>query len=406
MLAMTLACSAPSMGAEVAVHGFGTVGAAWLDKPADWSFVREMNQRTNDARWRADVDSVVGVQVNYAPSRSLELVGQATASRMDHDAGAKDFIELAFAAWRPDPAWTVRLGRVNLDAYLYSDHRDVGFTYPYIRPPVEYYSRMPTSLDGADIGRNWMRGDAHWQAKLYAGRTSAGLGDGRLKLAPLYGITLSRESYGLLLRLSAVHARTRDAIPAMRPLLEGLQQMQALPVSEVADEAARLEASLMTGGMRTNYLAAGAAYDRNSWLFTAELNRAKVDADNSSFTTGYLSIGRRFGPVTAFVIESAALRDAKPREAPDWITPLTPFDPLLAQQAQAIAEGATQAFNHGAGHQHTTSAGLRWDVTSRVALKAQWDHVRTRRDGHGLWRNGDGRPARSDIVAVAADFVF
>ena len=181
MLAGALACGTGIAG-EVSLHGFGTVGAAWLDKPDEWSFVRSMDQRDNATRWRADLDSVIGMQLNYKATPGLEFVGQAAVSRMDPEARASDYIEMAFAAWRPARDWTTRLGRVNLDAYLYSDHRDVGFTYPFIRPPVEYYSRMPTSLDGGDIARSWLQGDAQWQAKLYAGRTAAGAGDGRLEL--------------------------------------------------------------------------------------------------------------------------------------------------------------------------------------------------------------------------------
>jgi len=79
---------------------------------------------------------------------------------------------------------------------------------------------------------------------------------------------------------------------------------------------------------------------------------------------------------------------------------------VLAQQAQALAAGATMAINKASGHQFTTSAGLRWDISPRVALKAQFDHVRTRRNADGLWHAADGRADSSNILALAADFVF
>jgi hypothetical protein len=71
-----------------------------------------------------------------------------------------------------------------------------------------------------------------------------------------------------------------------------------------------------------------------------------------------------------------------------------------------LAIGATAAINRAAADQSTTAAGLRWDISPRVALKAQWDHVRVRREGSGLWQQAGGGPARSDVVAIAADFVF
>jgi hypothetical protein len=272
---------------------------------------------------------------------------------------------------------------------------------------VEFYARMPTSLDGMDVVRTWMSGDVQWSAKAFAGQTSAGIGSHRMKIRPLYGLMLSRESGGLQLRVSALQGRPSVGISALDPLLAGLQQMQQVPVPEVAAEAARMQRALTTRDVRTDYLAGAIAYDRHDWLLMAELNSASVkDRANISFTTGYLSVGRRFGPLSVYVTESVAMRRGDAFEVPDWFTPLEPIDSALALQAQAIADGATTAINRTAADQSTTSAGLRWDVTPRVALKAQWDHVRTRRDGGGLWHLSDAGPAHSSVAAVALDFVF
>ena len=399
--------SSPATAGEVAIHGFGTVGAAYIDKPADWGFARSLNQRFNDHAWRADLDSVIGLQVNYQPTTRLELVAQAAASRLDGEVERNDYLELGFVGWHPNADWSLRLGRINLDAYLISDHRVVGFTYQFIRPPVEYYSRMPTSLDGGDISRVWMVDDVQWRTKLFVGRTENGPGDSRLTLWPVIGLVGSRESDGLLLRISALHGRTRNNIDALEPLLQGLQQMQGLPVPQVNADAARMQDALTTHGMRTNYIAAAIAYDRNDWLLTAEINRSKASHKPSiSFTSGYASVGRRFGAVSAFVMESVYRRDSAALAVPDWATPLAGFGSQVAQQAQQLAFGAATAINTTAASQASTSLGTRWDVTPRLALKAQWDHVRWRNQGSALWFNADGAAGSGNVLAVAADFVF
>lgn len=389
----------------LSIHGFGTVGVAAVDQPGDWAYTRSLNQRHSTSTLRADLDSVVGLQLNYRPFAALEFVGQAAFARLGADARGSDFLELAFLAWRPDAQWSVRAGRLNLDAYLISEHRDVGYTHPFIRPPVEFYSRMPNSLDGLDLTRTWVTSGAQWRAKAFAGQTSAGIGPSRLKLDPVHGLMLEREDNGLLLRVSALRARTHTG--RLAPLLDALQDVQALPVPQVAQEAAGLAAVLSTSGAYTRYLAAAVAYDRNDWLLQAEVNRAWArDSSAINFTSGYVSIGRRFGTVTIYAMESAALRDYGAFVTPDWATPLEGIDPVLAAQAQQLAAVATTSANKLAGHQFTTSAGLRWDVAPRVALKTQLDLVHTRRDGDGLWHRADGRKARSTILGVAADFVF
>ncbi len=389
------------------VSGFGTVGVSQIDEPAGWAYTRNSDEANNTSHLRADLDSRLGLQVNYRPGNQFEFVGQAVASRLAAGANVGDAIELAFAAYRPDANWTLRAGRVNLDAFLLSDHRDVGFTYEYVRPPVEFYSQTPTFLDGADLSRVWNFADVQWRAKLFGGRSSGSVGVHQLNLEPLVGVMVTRDSGALLLRVSAVHTKFSNTIEALQPLIGALHGLQALPVPEVVAQADALASSLSYEGATTNYVAAGAQYDGNGWLFTAEINHASVgDHPNSSFSSGYASIGRRFGPVSVFGIESVAIRSISANLTPDWATPLAAFGPSIAQQAQYLASAATFASNSLAGHQHTTSMGARWDLRAQLALKAQWDYIQTDANGSGLWGISTPAAGTANVISVVLDFVF
>jgi len=389
------------------IHGFGSVGVAYVDAPDGWNYTRSINQQSNGNSVRADVDSRIGLQLNYQPSERIELVGQIVASRLNDNANVGDALGMAFIAFRPDGDWTLRMGRVNLDAYSLSDHRDVGFAYEFIRPPVEFYSRTPTFLDGADLSRVWTTSAAQWRGKIFGGRSSGGTGDGRLRLEPLFGAMLLRDAEGLQLRVSAVHARTANVIGFLKPLIAALEGVKALPVPSVAAQADALENSLEAKGVSIAYFGAAARYDRHDWLFSAEINRGKVaDNPHSSFTTGYASVGRRFGRLTAFAVASAAVRDADGVGPVDWATPLTMFGPAVALQAQAVGNFATDAVNKAAGQQTTTSVGVRCDLNSRVALKAQWDYIHTEANGGALWNESSSAAANSNVFGIALDFVF
>jgi hypothetical protein len=389
------------------LHGFGTAGVAYVDAPEGWAFTRNLNQANNDNSFRSDIDSRLGVQINYRSGERFELVGQVVASHLDEDAIAGDSLELAFVAFRPNASWTLRVGRVNLDAFALSDHRDVGFTYDFVRPPVEFYSRMPTSLDGADLSRAWMVADTQWRAKIFAGGSTSGTGNGRLRLKPLLGLMVSRESEGLLLRISAVHAKVANTLAIVEPLIAALHDLQSLPFPQIVADAAYLESQFKAQGQYSTYFAAGALYDRNNWLLSAEVNNASVTAnDISGFTTGYVSVGRRLGPVSIFGIESIARREISPLVTPDWATPLAVFGPAVALPAQGLAESATSAANVASGEQQTTSLGIRWDVNTQLALKAQWDRIHIEREGGGLWRSSTAGESSANVVSVVLDFVF
>ena len=414
IIAVALTLGAGVCNADVAsgseafyVSGFGTLGVSQLDQPAGWAYTRNADQATNTSQLRADLDSRIGLQLNYRPADQFELVTQVVASRLPAGDGVSGALELALAAYRPDANWTVRVGRVNMDAYLLSDHRDVGFTYEYVRPPVEFYSRMPTSLDGGDISRVWTFADVQWRAKLFGGRASAGAGSGLIVLSPLVGVMVSRESDGLLLRVSLVHTELPSTPTAEQPLDAALLALDALPVPAVVAQANALANDLTYDRTTTNFIAAGAQYDRNNWLFTAEINHIQINQHSeSSVTSGYASFGRRFGPVSVFGLESAVIRSGSALATPDWATPLALLGPAVAQQAQYLASVATLAANEQAGHQHTTSVGARWDLSASLALKTQWDHVQTNANGGEVWGMATAQAGVANIFTVTLDFVF
>jgi hypothetical protein len=171
------------------LSGFGSLGVAHVDAPEGWVYRHELSQPLNSSSTRLDLDSRLGLQVNYTPSSAFELVGQAILMRRASAAERTDLVEWAFAAYRPNADWTLRLGRVNMDIFLMSDHRSVGFAYPLARPPVEFYGQLPSSLDGADATRVWSDGNAQWRAKLFSGRSKLAFnGTDKLDLVVLVGV--------------------------------------------------------------------------------------------------------------------------------------------------------------------------------------------------------------------------
>jgi hypothetical protein len=390
------------------VSGFGTLGVSQIDEPAGWAYTRSLGDAVNTGHFRADLDSRFGLQVNYRPTSQLELVGQAVASRLVPGATVGDGLELAFAAYRPDANWTLRGGRVNLDLYLLSDYRDVGFTYEFIRPPVEFYWQTPTSLDGGDLSRLWTFGDVQWKTKIYGGRTTEGLGVDRLIIGQLFGAMVSRESNGLLLRASGMHGRFGNTLNFQQELVDVLHGLDALPLPTIVAQANSLALDLQPSGAALEFLAAGLQYDRHNWMLSGEISHFAVDRlPEGNYTGGYGSIGRRFGDVSIFGVESFAAATASPISAPNWAQALAPFGPAVAQQAQYLASESAVAINTLAGRQHTTSLGARWDLSSQVALKTQWDHTQTSAIGALHWW-GATTPAAGtvNVVSVAVDFVF
>jgi hypothetical protein len=73
-------CAAQSVDGStdtVRFSGFGSLGVAHVDASEGWVYRRELSQPLNSSSTRLDLDSRLGLQVNYTPSSAFELVGQA-----------------------------------------------------------------------------------------------------------------------------------------------------------------------------------------------------------------------------------------------------------------------------------------------------------------------------------------
>ncbi|MGD9843263.1 MAG: hypothetical protein AB7U99_10215, partial [Steroidobacteraceae bacterium] len=271
-------CCAQSVGEGLHFSGFGSLGTSYVGAPDGWVYKREFSQSGNNNA--QDLDSRLGLQLNYSLNEKFELVGQAILRKRPTAAPTSDSIEWAFAAYRPNADWMLRLGRVNVDAFIMTDHRNVGFAYTYARPPVEFYSQIPTSLDGADLTRIWNTDDALWQAKVFAGGGNATSGSGlsKIKGRKVAGITVSREAAGLLLRISLVQAHmTFDSEP-LQLLVDNLDSLTALPIPTVATQAKDFQSQITTNDRKHTYASFGARYERADWLLSGEV--ANISGSN------------------------------------------------------------------------------------------------------------------------------
>ena len=407
------ACASVAQASEVnegdiRVSGFGTVGIVHADAPAGWGYRRDIGQPANSGGTRADIDSRLGLQLNYAPTRQFELVGQVLATRRSQYAADSDSIEWAFAAYRPQPDVALRVGRLNLDQFLMSDYRNVGFAYRFARPPVEFYGSLPTSLDGADMARVWNVAGTQWRLKAFAGRAHSGdlSINGGTEVRPVYGAMASREADGLLLRVGLTRAGLATSAPALQPLLDGMSGLSALPVADVAAQAGALRSRLDFAGAHATYATLALSYELQDWQWTTEFTRV-TGHPVVNFAAAYAGVGRRFGPVTVFGGVSRIRSAEEPVDTPAWAAALAPvLGAAGAQQAQFLGAAAALAANMTAANQRTLSLGARWDLHSQLALKLQWDRVRIDANGGRLWANTTADAGHANVSSVVLDFVF
>jgi hypothetical protein len=395
------------------LSGFGTAGVVKQNGASGLGFVRNRTQRGAGTDLGAAPDSRAGLQLNWNGGPQWEAGAQGVLVQKPAGTPVQENIEWAYLGYRPWPNTRIRLGRTSPDLFLFAESRNVGFALPWARPPVDFYGFAPlVSIDGADLEQRWFTGNASWRARATAGavRTSVIDNSGsRLTLhgANAFAMGLSREEGGLLVKVSFLRSRIEvNANPQVGQLLQGLNQLAAIPVPGLANAVAPLGQNLWTGGM-TTYLALAAQYETGPWTFIAEGSRLRVPGSALNADRAYVSAGYRSGSVTYYGTASRVKPDDPAVTAPALAPLLTPvIGPAAAAQAQALAGYAGAAGDSYRYDQSTVGVGLRWDFSPNAALKLQVDRFDVHRHGGAGWRSYDGRATQGTLVSMLVDFVW
>lgn len=398
----------PPEATGLRLSGFGTLGLSRVAAPAGWGFRRELSQSGSGHDWVHDIDTRLGAQLNYSVGTQVELVTQVVARKRAQYARTSDAIEWGYLSYRPDADWTLRAGRVNLDAFLMADYRNVGYGFMMVRPPAELYSGLPTTLDGADAARSWFVGDVQWRAKLMFGSSRAGdIQTGQPNhVRAVRGGMVSREEGSLLMRASVSRARIDMDLAAMQPALDGLDQLVALSIPGVADQARALRERLGATRVGATFLELGVRQELPDWQWSAEIIRisGRPLTKTEAF---YATLGRRLGDVTPYVGFGKSRNSIATLPPPDWQAALTPvLGASAAAATQQLGDVVAASLNNARSQQSTWTLGLRWDFHPQAALKLQWDHVRVLPSGAQLWSGSNGQGGNANVATMAVDFIF
>ncbi len=168
--ALGLALSlAPAVSlAEVEISGFLSWAANYAnsDNTADTSYY---NALANTDHWDFDTRSNhVGVQIYSSLTDKVSVTLGLTAEGGQSSYQVQP--EWAYGTYQFNDDWGLRIGRYKGPFYMVSDYRDVGYAYPWVRPPEEVYSTNPIkSLNGLDLVFQKTHQNINYLVEIYGG---------------------------------------------------------------------------------------------------------------------------------------------------------------------------------------------------------------------------------------------
>ncbi len=381
------------------ISGFGTLGVTYAGKD-NFGHHKELTHPGQFGNFSMFPDSVFGLQFDANLTSSLSATIQVIAEdTIKHD--FNNIVDWAYLRYQISPNTVARAGRMGIDLFMLSEYRNVGYAYLWTHPVVEFYTPVSLShYEGFDFSYSKSIEQGYLEFKVYGGQTGSDIrvsrGDFGIRMRPLFGAIASFEADYWKARITFATtkvASTRNI--QLDRLLGALDQVSP----SVWPQAPELSDLISGEGDQVYYYSIGMSYDKNAWLVQSEFALTDSEWPSVALTNGYLSLGRRVGPVTFYSIGAYA----KSLDNPVAITP------QLSQPALNRLQMATHdSMNAIHIDQNTFSLGMRWDFHPQMALKAQWDHTWVRKNGGGLLilREPLDRNITLNTFSVNLNFVF
>lgn len=426
-VASTHAYATVSVG-DFQINGFMSAAVAWstvdfLNTGVEPVYVSFIRQRPS---W--DKDTNVGLQFTKFLREDVSVTTQFLAEGINNfDVEAS----WAFIKWEPNDRWQFRAGRVRTQTYMLSDYVNVGYAYPWIRPPQEVYSQIPASFSnvtGADVKYKMELWGQDLTISGFYGATNSKLEFPIPSVLTPPGNTILDNVAVRLRDLYVVNIRFGDETFSIRAGYEGTRVTLSPNAGTVMEGLNVAMNSLVGFGVLgpdyINYFSAynagasfkgiGYQFDWNNIVSMGEIVKRQVATPIVADAVGwYLMGGYRYNELMPHItFARERLGDNYTRRFNSTANMLATLPAAFGglgmtanfnQIAQALI-GTSPFFDGGAGEQTSVTLGVRWDVYEGIALKGEYCHVHPDRYSPGLF---DVHPHKSvNIYSLAVNAVM
>jgi hypothetical protein len=378
--------------------GYGTLGETHSsESQADFnSSIFKPGGAGHTRDWSAEVDTRVAGQLDARFGGGWSAVVQALVEQQ-YDNSYKPTIEWANLKYEATPDLSIRLGRSVMPSFLYSDTRKIGYSFEWVRPPMEVYSLVPISKnDGIDANYRFHLGELTETVQANYGALDTKEVDGSTTHAHNQWGVYDMLEIGSLTAHATYHQTHLD-LTALHSFFEAFRAFGP-PGSAIAD---RYECA----GKIASTLGLGASVDPGRWFVAGEWARTDRRCFVGAQSAAYLSAGYRVQELTPYVT-LAQLRVQSATRDPG--ISLAGLPPPLAGFAAGL-NGALNGILASTGAQRSLSLGARWDFRRDVDLKFQADRVHLAAGSNGVLQ--DAQPGFAGgsafwLTSMTLDFVF
>jgi len=377
------------MASDLNINGFLSVGASMLDD-------NKASIAGADNQGGFKNDTVLGLQVQKQVNNSTSATGQLVSRGSDDYSTEAAW---AFVTYAANDDLDLRMGRLRIPFFQYSDFLEVGYAFNWIRPPSEVYRVPFSSLDGVDLTQRFSSGSIDGSVQIYYGRFQGDFNTGTDVYASDYrnfaGLALTTNMGNFGTRLSYHQAEiimdTTDTTTALGAAVGAAGAIGLVPDGvDVGTATGNTALAGLTGvgdasaaedfnftGQTSQFVEAALTYDDGTYSavmeWTALEHESSLFLDDQAWLIGVAARIGDFTPHLTYTTEKDSFDSGKEGEIQKQL-------PLESEQSSIIV-------------------GLRYDYDSGTALKLE---IQNNDEKTALGADGDS----ATLYSVAVDVVF
>ncbi len=370
--------------------GFGTLGIMSSDSSRYGS---RLDISQSDGSFNNHIDyknsTALGLQLDYSLNNNTHFVFQSVYKNQSH-LDLDTTTRLAFVQYSPAANWSLRVGRTAIDLFLLTQFRDVGFGYTWAHAPTEVYGLVPfRHRDGADITYQSKLLGHNLVTSIFAGQSRASIATYDFKthidLAEVYGLSFNLNAYNWSLQWRYSNASLNTDNVSYYGLIEGLTAISQIPgFNSIWPNHEITLINLENTNEKIDYISFAGQYDWQRWSYLIEASTLQPKQEIISDTTAaYASVIYHDDNTSYYGVYSVVLSNGI--NIDNQNVDLAALSNIPG--GIDIYEGVEIAFSFYSASQSTLSLGWRWNISSNLALKFQWDHTQIDAHGGAIWLN-------------------
>ncbi len=401
-----LSVLASSSAQAIQFDGFMTAGAAMIvdidDADKGNIYIGGLGDRGITEDLTFEKDTRFGLQISSDVTDNMSVVAQILGRGDQGNFNA--IIEWAYIDYEFHETTSVHVGKIKQPVYLVNDYVEVGYAYPWIRPPQEvYFLNNPlNTVNGIELLLQFSVGPGTLSFQPYLGSNREDIPNAQgafFEAENIYGMDIKYSGSGFTVHASNFQCEVKTTGGFTTDANNQFSQPLNVDLNGKGD---------------CNVTAAGFNLDMANVVVYAEWTK-RTTTDTLSRPFGdteayYATIGYRFGKYLPHI--TFASIDGEASVVQPGAISAVPGDPALP-----VSGGS---FNFPIQIQTSITAGLRYEVNDSAALKFEYQVVDVEQDlaelqaanqgfNYGLFNtNFSQSPPQNDvgIVSVALDVIF